>query len=265
MKDLKSLWDKGIGQWCETVGGILTRSKIQPWIKTCDLPGDHHIIFWNNGDKEEKPEEIAVRFFPRDGGDITVGDLESIHGDCIETRNQLHIGSHFEHSELTGFFCKKDEKHWRLAVSVQHETEHYSAKMDGKDYGLSYRHDEEFDKLLNDFRMLQMRHTGGQSGSLYDFAIEFATGPPPRKDKEPQSDTMSLTPAPYSAINKIDEAAWEHEFRSKSDAIDFYIEGTHNATTLKELRDMGVKHVRIRFPSGRIEEYDLDELLSEGR
>ena len=259
--ELKRLWDNGIGQWCEQVGGILSRSKMQPWIKTCDLPGDHHIIFWNSGDEEKDPKEIAVRFFPKDGGDISIGDLEKISGDCIETRDELHIRSHFARSERRGFFCKKDEKHWRLAVDIHHETEHYSARIGKNEFPLSYAHNETFDKLINDFTDIQLRHTGGMSGSLYSFDIEFASGPRPRKDREPKDDTMMLTPAPYSALLKIDEAAWEHEFKAKPDAIDFSVEGSKTYTTLKELKDMGVKHVRIRFPSGRVEEYDLDVLL----
>jgi len=114
-----------------------------------------------------------------------------------------------------------------------------------------------------DYCDAQIAPGGGLSGEIYHFQFDLPCGPSPSQKTEKHFDTMTLIPAPYSAINQIDESAWEHEFKTKHDAIDFYIDGTHTATTLRELKNMGKKHVRIRFPSGRVEEYDLDVLLKD--
>lgn len=328
MNDLKKLWDDGIGQWCKALQGNFYRSKLQHWIKICELPGDHEIVFWNNGNEEQNPRQIGVRVTPHDSEFISIGDLQKITAShCLETIDQDHMhDSVFSKNEVKGLFCRT-EKGYRLWVGVHNEKKDYRIfepltpdelrniqelekqkeiahkrykELDAKHRQLLQADKfEEYDKLGSEWRKamdeyydvlrkiekirdthqrieekdldvylkksndIQLVPFGGMSGYVFDFKLDLPTGPPPRINKEQRSDTMSLIPAPYSTIMQIDEAAWDNEFKTKPDAIDFYIEGSSTATTLTELRGMGTKHVRIRFPSGRVEEYDLDDLLKE--
>jgi hypothetical protein len=339
MTDLKKLWDIGIGEWCESVQGVFSRSTIQPWIKNCDLPGDHQLIFWNNGNEEESPKEIGVRFYPKEGGHISIGDLEKIEGDCIDAKSDSQHNSFFSKSEIRGRFCRAGDN-WSLFVGVHNErkdfkifepltpdelrdvqqlekeyvvadeqykkidaeykvqfekalTEHglweseafkklrkehdhagaVCSQIGDKIFKIRKNHtqfyssgieEEKLEELLDRTPDIQIKSMGAMSGYIFDFTIAFPSGPPPRKNKEPQDETMTLVPAPYSAIRNIDESAWDNEFKLKSDAIDFYIDGTNTATTLTELYKMGIKTVRIIYPSGRKPKIlDLDDLLKE--
>lgn len=132
-----------------------------------------------------------------------------------------------------------------------------------------YGKDQWEKKIFSDgeWKMVTLQHLGGMEGSIYDFMVDLPGGPPPRqREKKPTLDTdsVTITPAVYSHLRKIDEHAWEDEMRMKPDAIDFtIIKGPYpgKAATLKELKDTGIKHIRVNFPSGRVEEYDLDEFI----
>lgn len=239
MTELKKLWDEGIGQWCKSVQGVFSRSKIQPWIKNCDLPGDHQLIFWNNGNEEKHPKEIAVRFYPKEGGHITIGDLEKIEGNCIDAKETLHFNGFFAQSELRGRFCKT-ETGWKLFAGIHHERKDFNIRESLTSYEF-----QEVKKLENEL----FEKEGCYKKIHADYRLKYK--------KALDDDTLDSDE--FKKIAKENDQA--AIICSKIEAKISKIREHH--PTLTELRDMGVKHVRIKFPSGRIEEYDLDVLLKE--
>ncbi len=144
---------------------------------------------------------------------------------------------------------------------------YYDRIRDIRDFEKDYFYDIDEEELSELFKYsdvvdIQLSPLGRIQGTLFDFSLDLPTGPPPAP-RSNKSNIMNLEPAPYSAIQKIDESAWENEFKTKPDAIDFFLQGTHTATTLSELKNMRVKKVRIHFPSGKIKEYDLDTFLGD--
>lgn len=123
-------------------------------------------------------------------------------------------------------------------------------------------------KIFNDgeWKVVAVNPIGGMEGSIYKFFVDLPGGSIPPKKPSLDTHAATLEIAPYSHLLNIPEESWEYEMRLKPDAIDFLITRGPYAgryTTLKELKNTGIEHIRVKFPSGRVEEYELEDFFKE--